>query len=146
MLETTTLDTKSTNGKSLFALLALVLVSLAIFMSSAFAGAPAAWKNQEIKVKGTWSIEERTDGNYLVLSDDFKTKNAPDLKFFASKKAYGTITGTNATNDAVELVVLNKSKGGQTYKLPSSVNLGDYESLVLHCEQYSKLWASTPLK
>ncbi len=146
MSKATVITAPNMQTKSLLALLSLVLVALALFMGTAFAGSPSAWQNQELKVKGTWMIEERADGNYLVLSEDFKTKNAPDLKFFVTKNTYGAVTGDNATNGAVQIAKLNKNKGGQSYKIPASVNLDDYQSLVLHCEQYSKLWASTPLK
>lgn len=124
----------------------MVLMALLTFAATAFAGTSHSWSKQEIGVKGTWSIEQRTDGNYLVLSDDFKTKNAPDLKFFVSNAKYEDVTGSNATDGAVKVAELAKSKGGQSYKIPSNIDISDYKTLILHCEQYSKLWASTPLK
>ncbi len=141
MTMTKTLDLKNTVN--------LLFATILIFMASislAFAGEASEWKNQETKVKGMWSIEQRADGDYLVLSDKFKTRNAPDLKFFASKAEYSSINGKNATKDAVVIAELKSNKGSQSYKIPSDLNLSDYNSLVLHCEQYSKLWASTPLK
>ena len=119
---------------------------LSIFAFSSTSTAAEAWQDQSIKVKGEWSIEQRADGNYLVLSDAFKTRNAPDLKFFLSKKSSGSITGDNATQDAVEFAVLKTNKGAQSYKIPANINVSDYSSVVLHCEQYSKLWAASPLK
>ena len=122
----------------------MALMILVGFSSHSHAG--QAWEKQDFKVKGTWSIEKRSDGNYIVLDDAFKTKKAPDLKFFLSKKDFQSINGKNATNDAVQVAVLTSAKGAATYKIPAGVNVDDYKSLVLHCEQYSKLWASTPLK
>jgi len=130
----------------IFTFLSMIFLSLFIFVTGAFAGTPSSWANQEFKVKGTWSIEQKEDGNYLVLSDDFKTKNAPDLKFFVSNADYQSVTGGNATNGAVQIAKLSSSKGGQSYKIPASVDTSNYKTLILHCEQYSKLWASTPLK
>jgi hypothetical protein len=123
----------------------ILLFALLAIAPTAFANSSGGWKNQEFKVKGSWSIEQRTDGNYIVLSDEFKTKNAPDLKLFVSKKPYGAIKGNNATQEAAVISLLSSNKGGQSYKIPSNINLSDYQSLVIHCEQYSKLWASTPL-
>ena len=134
------------NYKSIFSFFLTTLVVLGMSYSLAFAGQSGGWNKQEIKVKGAWSIEQRADGNYLILDDAFKTKNAPDLKFFVSKKGFGSINGKNATDSAVLISELKSAKGGQEYKIPSNINLSDYSSLVLHCEQYSKLWASTPLK
>ncbi|MEM8834077.1 MAG: DM13 domain-containing protein, partial [Pseudomonadota bacterium] len=85
------------------------------------------------------------DGNYLVISDDFKTLNAPDLKFFLSKNNFQAINGSNATQDAVLISPLSKNKGSQEYKIPSNIDVSDYSSLIIHCQQFSKLWASTPI-
>jgi len=134
------------NMKQILSLFVATVTVLVLSFTMAFAGQPSGWQNQEIKVKGAWSIEQRADGNYLILDNAFKTKNAPDLKFFLSKKGYSSINGNNAANDAVLISQLKSAKGGQEYKIPSNINLADYSSLVLHCEQYSKLWASTPLK
>lgn len=123
-----------------------MLLALACMMSIAFAAEPQAWKNQEITVKGAWSIQQRDDGNYVVLSDDFKTRGAPDLKLFVSKTGYDAITGNNATDSSTLVAKLSSNKGGQNYKIPENINLDDYQSLIIHCEQYSKLWASSPLK
>ena len=134
------------NYKSIFSFFLTTLVVLGMSYSLAFAGQSGGWNKQEIKVKGAWSIEQRADGNYLVLDDAFKTKKAPDLKLFVSKKGFSSINGKNATDGAVLVSKLKSTKGGQEYKIPANINLSDYSSLVLHCEQYSKLWASTPLK
>jgi len=143
MPNTMTLDNNMTK---ITGFIMIALVALTMMVSSAFAQTAHTWQNQEFKVKGTWSIEQRADGNYLVVSDDFKTKSAPDLKFFLSKNGYEGITGKNATDGALQLAKLTATKGAQEYKIPANINVNDYQSLVLHCEQYSKLWASTPLK
>ncbi len=124
-------------------ILGLTLSALFIFMSNAFAG---DWQNQKFKVKGNWEIEQRADGNYIVLDETFKTRGAPDLKLFLSKNGFASINGKNATNDASFVAKLTSNKGAQSYKIPSNINVSDYQSLIIHCEQYSKLWASTPLK
>lgn len=134
------------NRKSVFTFLVTTMTVLVLMISMAFAQSSGGFKNQEYKVKGTWSIETRADGAYLVISDDFKTRRAPDLKFFLSKNNYDQVTGDNATQGAVLVSALSSTKGAQSYKIPKDVSLADYQSLVLHCEQYGKLWASTPLK
>ena len=40
---------------------------------------------------------------------------------------------------------LKKAKGAQRYKLPADLDLDDYQTLVLHCEQYTKLWGVSAL-
>ena len=143
MLQTKTLQLNLRNKVNLFFTTMLVV---AMSATIAFAGEAGAWKKQDFNVKGTWTLENKADGQYITLSDEFKTKSAPDLKLFLSKNNYSGITGTNATNNAVQVAVLKSAKGGQSYKIPAGIDVSAYQSLVLHCEQYSKLWASTPLK
>ncbi|WP_435625483.1 DM13 domain-containing protein [Flagellimonas sp.] len=98
------------------------------------------WQKQNKSISGHFEIEKANDATYIVLSDDFKTKSAPDLKLFLSKKRVSDITGKNATKDAVLISELKKTKGGQRYKVPSNVQLVNYTSLIIHCEQYSIFW------
>ena len=122
--------------------------ALVLFMSFslAFAGDAKSFQNQEFKVKGAYTIEDRADGTYITLNDEFKTKSAPDLKLFLSKNEFSGVNGKNATNNAVLVSQLKSHKGAQSYKIPAGINVSDYQSLLIHCEQYSKLWASTPIR
>ena len=98
------------------------------------------WQKQNKSISGHFEIEKTNGATYIVLSDDFKTKSAPDLKIFLSKKRVSEITGKNATKDAVLISELQKTKGGQKYKVPANVQLASYTSLIIHCEQYSIFW------
>lgn len=114
------------------------LFAILFSSSSAFAG---EWTKISFKIKGTWTIADRT----LTLSDDFKTKGAPDLKLFLSPLAKEDITGNNATEGSVLIAPLKSRKGGQEYRLPDGIDLKNYQSLVLHCEKYSKVWGAADL-
>ena len=81
----------------------------------------------------------------LRFSDDFKTKNGPDLKLFLSPKSVGDVTGKTATQGAVKLSVLRSNKGSQDYVIPSHIDLSQYGSILIHCEAYSKLWGGANL-
>ena len=98
------------------------------------------WQKQNKSISGHFEIEKTNGTTYIVLSDDFKTKSAPDLKLFLSKKRVSDITGKNATKDAILISELKKTKGGQKYKVPANVQLASYTSLIIHCEQYSIFW------
>ena len=140
-------NARSFNLKKPTLIVSFLMVFTILFAMFSFAHAAGqSWQYQETKVKGEWSIEQRDDGNYIVLNDDFKTKNAPDLKIFLSKKEAGNITDDNATQEAIQVAKLSSNKGAQSYKIPSDVNVVDYQSIIIHCEQYSKLWAADELK
>ena len=103
------------------------------------------WEKQNKSISGNFEIVKKESGTYIVLSDDVKTKSAPDLKIFLSKKSLSSITGKNATKEAVLVSKLKKAKGGQSYKLPSTIQLKNYNSIIIHCEEYGIFWGGSSL-
>ena len=129
------------------ALAALFSAVVTVFGGAAFAAdLPSGdWDIQKKRISGTWSIVEKDDGRYVVLSDDFKTRRAPDLKIFLSMHAAKDVTKRNATAGTF-VGELKSAKGGQSLRIPEGVNLEDFSSLVLHCEQYTVLWGAGDLR
>lgn len=107
---------------------------------------PRKWTKKSFAVQGTWTLVEDDGARYVVLSDDFKTRNAPDLKLFLSKHSAAEANNDNATDGSVRIAELRSNRGAQRYRIPNDVDLGAFSSLLLHCEQYSKLWAAAPLR
>lgn len=99
------------------------------------------WIKKSQSVKGSWHIETRDDGDYLVLSSDFKTRKGPDLKLMLTKLSSDEVTGKNATSSSITIAPLTSPQGGQSYKLPADYT--DYNTLLIHCEKYSKLWGAS---
>jgi Electron transfer DM13 len=104
------------------------------------------WTKGANKVIGGFSFDHRSDGTYLVVDKDFDTKKGPDLKFVLSPIAHDKVKGKTALNGSVIISLLKSNKGAQEFKLPEGVNVDDYKSLLVHCEQYTKLWAAAPIR
>ncbi len=136
------------------------LASLAIFggmsvtalsaVNLAHAAEPAAansgnFEKSSFTIKGDWTIVKENGQTIFRLSEDFKTKNGPDLKLFLSPKSVDTVTGQTATQDAVKLSVLKSNKGSQDYIIPTDIDLSQFSSILIHCEAYSKLWGGANL-
>jgi hypothetical protein len=121
------------NRTTIYALIALVLSVTAGLAQS------GKWIPKAKPIGGTWSISEKGGKKVLILKD-FKTSNAPDLKIFLSPRASGQLTSKNATTGSVRVAKLKSTNGDQSYELPEGVDLSKYKSIVIHCEQYSKLW------
>lgn len=98
------------------------------------------FEKSSFSIKGDWQIVRENGQTIFRVSDNFKTKNGPDLKLFLSRKSVGQVTGSTATNDAVRLSVLRSNKGSQDYIIPANVDLSQFKSILIHCEAYSKLW------
>ncbi len=107
--------------------------------------ATGGFTNQEYKITGTWRIYEEDGKTFIALSDDFRTRRGPDLKIFLSPLAADDVTGRNATDGSVLVTKLKKSRGAQTFEIPAGTDLSAYQSVVIHCERFSKLWGAGPL-
>jgi hypothetical protein len=122
---------------------------------SAFAQSPAAveqvqdltkpFTKKKYKIKGSWSLIQRDGQNIIKFSDDFKTKNGPDLKIFLSPQSIEQASGKTAVNDAINLGELKSNKGAQEYVIPAGTDLSLFNSVLVHCEAYSVLWGGGAL-
>ena len=103
------------------------------------------WKKKTSKSSGEWSIVKEHGRTFVKLSDDFKTRKAPDLKIFLSPLSAAAANGKNATEGAVLISALSSHKGAQIYEIPAGVDLAAYKSILIHCEAYAKLWSAADL-
>ncbi len=97
------------------------------------------------KLKGSYEVVQRGAKTFIVFSDDFRAANGPDLKIFLSPTAVSDVTGKTAVNGSINIGELKSTKGIQEYEIPASVNLSDYASVLVHCEEYSVLWGGSDL-
>ena len=104
-----------------------------------------SWAKKSHSTSGTWKIVKNGDDHFVALDSRFKTRSAPDLKLFLSKRSANKLTGSNATDDAVRIAKLSSNSGAQRYKLPAGTVPNDYKTLIIHCERYSKLWSAGTL-
>lgn len=110
----------------------------------AFVPLNGSWVKKSQSIQGQWQIVQREGTAFLVLSDDFKTRKAPDLKFVLSKLSVDEVNNKNAMQGAKLISLLESVKGSQSYRLPDDYT--SYKSLLLHCEKYTKLWGAASLK
>ena len=104
------------------------------------------WTKGGYRIDGRWSIVEDENGRWVVLDDDFKTRRAPDLKIFLSKQPLSSVGDGTATRGSVLVAPLERFKGAYRYRIPANVDPGEYRSILIHCEQYSKYWGGSELR
>lgn len=122
------------------------LLSPAAYAANAEVTKQGKWVKKSYKVNGTWQIIKEDGKTFIQFSNDFKTKSAPDLKIFLSKKSAKEVKNKTAVPGSKFIAKLKKVKGSQRYEIPASVNIDDYQSLLIHCQQYTKLWAAGDLR
>ncbi len=104
------------------------------------------WLKKNKIVSGNWSVEIENGKSYLVLHSDFKTSKGPDLKLFITKKSASTIKKNDAIDKyGVLLGKLKSIKGKQKYLIPTHISISDFKSIVIHCEEYTKVWGVASL-
>ena len=131
-------------SNTLFVLLFFVVAFASLSVAQPLA--EGDWTKKTASISGNWSIVEERGSHFLILSDDFKTKKAPDLKLFLSSRDLSAIDGSNATSQAVFIAKLKNVRGGQRYSIPGDIDLDKHSTLLLHCEKYSKVWGGATIR
>jgi hypothetical protein len=121
--------------------------------SSAVIGQPSV-KTMAAQSNGLFqSVEHPTSGNvqlitdakqrhYLVLDNTFKTDPGPDLYVILHRSAKPQ---TYNSKNYVVLGRLQKVSGQQQYAIPSTINLSEYQSVVIWCRQFNATFGYAPL-
>lgn len=125
--------------------LLLALVTLPAFAEEIVAQG-SEWDKRNATIEGDWKIVERDGGLVLVLGEGFKTKKAPDLKAFLVSLPPTAVGKSEIPANAARIGLLKSAKGAQELEIPDLTSLDGYRALVIHCEQYSKVWAVTSLR
>ena len=100
------------------------------------------------KLEGNWRVEERDGQTQIVFADNFSAKKAPDLKIFLSSLPLDEINGKNAASaeHATLVAELNSYNGTVSFTVPDGIDVSAFQSLIVHCEQYAKLWGGSTLR
>jgi len=131
-------------------LISIVSFLVVVFLASvAVAGGKTLhsgdWQKKTYGASGSWKIVQDGGKRYIELSDDFKVPNAPDLKIFLSPLTASQAASKTATKNSVLVARLPRAKGASRVEIPAGVNLDDFQSVLIHCQKYTKLFAASPL-
>lgn len=124
-----------------------VILTVLIFTTTAFAGdgGDKPFVKKRYTIQGSAKIVTVDGQSRLLFSEDFKTKNGPDLKVYLSKRPLALLSAQDVDETAIRLSVLKSHKGKQSYTIPAEINLNEFESVVIQCEAYTVLWGGFDL-
>ncbi len=97
-------------------------------------------KDASTSAEGHFSIIREAGVRRLVLGEDFQITDGPDLFVLLSPKFFDDATDGNANENTVNLGALQTNTGEQTYEIPADVDLTQYQSVLIHCIEYSHLF------
>jgi ketosteroid isomerase-like protein len=97
---------------------------------------------------GTYHIKRRGQALQLVLDHNFKTDEGPDLHVVLSPTTASGVEGDNAMSDETATVIgpLVALEGTQVFDVPEEIDLTSFQSVLIHCIQYSHLYGAAPLQ
>lgn len=133
--------------KTVFTLVCILLINVTLSAQEVFSGDFES-DSYFTSFEGHWQIIKTDSGFKVKFKDDFEAKKAPDLKIFLSKLNFKDIKGKNAadSNTSVLIAKLSKYKGEMEFDFPAGIDPNDYKSIIVHCEEYTKLWGGSSLK
>ena len=103
------------------------------------------WIKKTSKTKGTWTVSTVDGVTTISLDEKFSTKSAPDLKILLSPLTAKEAKNKTAINGSLVVSPLRSNEGAQSYTVPAGTDLSQYNSVLIHCEAYTKLWAAFDL-
>lgn len=120
--------------------------------------APPAAGNETVVAKGSFTHVDPADplhygkGGVIVYKDsvrlgpDFQVGPGPKFHVYLVPKAPVTTSADVRSSMFVDLGRLRAFKGAQTYPVPAGVDLKNYPSVVIWCEEFSVLISSATLQ
>lgn len=96
-------------------------------------------------LQGDWQIVEEGGTHYIELAENFRAKKGPDVKIFLSPTKADSVTGDNAVHGSVLVTQISEFDGSARFAIPAGTDISQFQSLVFHCEAFSKLWGSAAL-
>jgi hypothetical protein len=97
----------------------------------------------EHPTQGKVSIVEENGTRYLELSSDFQTDEGPDLKVILHNA--NSVDLKVKEGDYLSLGALQQFNGTQRYAIPDDVDLEEYKSVAIWCQQFNATFGYAPL-
>ena len=87
------------------------------------------------KAKGNFKIVEAEGKQFIEFSNDFKVSQGPDLEIILHKNK--VVASSISEKDYISLAPIQSFSGNQRYEIPENVNLDDYASVAVWCEDFN---------
>jgi hypothetical protein len=87
----------------------------------------------------------QADGVVSLAFTDFEVTNGPDLEVWLVKEADPQSSADVKASEWISLGQLKGNVGNQSYPVPDDINLDEYGSAVIWCEQFGVLFAVATL-
>jgi len=94
------------------------------------------------EILGSATVIDSSGTLYVTLSSDFFTLDGPDLFLYLS---INDEAPTVAGNTNVEVAPLISNSGAQSYVVPGSYSLSNFDYVSIHCKDFNHFWDGGPM-
>lgn len=96
---------------------------------------------QGYTITGDAYLEELNTGDLVLrLSEDFSTPTGPDVRILL-----GNSLSLAGAVEIVNLTAISHFSGADTFEVPPTVNILDFDNIIFYCVAFNALWASGTL-
>jgi len=105
----------------------------------------------EHPTRGNARIVKKNGQTFVEFDGSFKTDAGPSL-VVALHRSSNVLAGTKPPaypikeGDYVVLAPLKKTSGAQSYQIPANINLANYQSVLVWCQQFNATFGTASLK
>ena len=93
---------------------------------------------------GQAQIVNMNGKRYLKLDEAFSTGDGPDVKIILHKNS--NVPANIKEGNYITLAKIKSFKGAQTYEIPQDVNLDDFKSVGIWCEEFNATFGYASLE
>ena len=104
---------------------------------------PSQFVSVEHPTSGQVRIVEEDGSRYLEIAEDFQSDRGPALEVILHKS--NTVGLKVQEGDYVSLGKLKSFNGAQRYLIPEAIDLGQYQSVAIWCEEFNATFGYAPL-
>ena len=97
----------------------------------------------EHPTQGQVSVVEEDGARYLEIGEDFQSDEGPALEVILHKAE--TVDLKVEEGDYISLGALQSFSGAQRYQIPEDVDLSQYQSVAVWCEEFNATFGYAPL-
>ena len=98
------------------------------------------------QTSGTYRLERVGEYRRLLLENDFQTNDGPDLHVVLSPTPVADAGNDNVMDEAAIIDSVSALQGKQVYYLADSLQVEDYQSVLIHCVEFSHLYGAAALQ
>ena len=106
--------------------------------------ASGSFVKSEKATTGQAKIVNMNGKRYLKFDKAFSTGNGPDVKVILHKSS--NVPGNIKEGNYITLAPIKSFNGAQTYEIPDNVNLDDFKSVGIWCEEFNATFGYASLQ